>query len=73
MHCLTPDRELFGQTVLLEPGVNLRFGDTKRDHLLMTGSQSMPAVYVNAIEHQRDERSLHHRSQAAIPNGLKNT
>jgi gluconolactonase len=49
VHCYSPEGELLGKIHLPEPCSNLCFGGAKKNRLFMTASQSLYAVYVEAI------------------------
>lgn len=49
VHIFAPDGQRIGQILLPEICSNVCFGGTKRNRLFMTGSQSLYAVYVEAI------------------------
>ena len=49
VHIFAPDGERIGQILLPEICSNVCFGGTKRNRLFMTGSQSLYAVYTEAI------------------------
>jgi gluconolactonase len=49
VHCFAPDGTLIGKIHLPEICSNLCFGGAKKNRLFMTGSQSLYAVYVDAI------------------------
>ena len=49
VHIFAPDGERIGEILLPEICSNVCFGGTKRNRLFMTGSQSLYAVYVEAI------------------------
>jgi gluconolactonase len=49
VHCYAPDGVLIGQIHLPEACSNLCFGGLKKNRLFMTASQSLYAVYVEAI------------------------
>ena len=48
VHCIAPDGELIGKIHLPEMCSNLCFGGRRKNRLLITGSTSLYAVYVNA-------------------------
>ena len=49
VHCFAPDGDLIGKIHLPEPCANLCFGGAKKNRLFMTASQSVYALYVEAI------------------------
>ncbi|MBV7333209.1 SMP-30/gluconolactonase/LRE family protein [Chloroflexi bacterium TSY] len=49
VHCFAPDGDLIGKIHLPEICANLCFGGVKKNRLFMAGSQSMYAVYVEAL------------------------
>ncbi len=49
VHIFSPDGTRIGQILLPEICSNLCFGGAKRNHLFMTGSQSLYSVYTEAI------------------------
>ncbi len=49
VHCYAPDGTLLGQIHLPEACSNLCFGGAKKNRLFMTASQSLYALYVEAI------------------------
>jgi gluconolactonase len=49
VHCYAPDGTLIGQIHLPESCANLCFGGVKKNRLFMTASQSLYAVYVEAL------------------------
>jgi len=49
VHIFAPDGTRIGQILLPEICSNVCFGGTKRNRLFMTGSQSLYAVYTEAI------------------------
>ncbi|MBI3684033.1 MAG: SMP-30/gluconolactonase/LRE family protein [Acidobacteria bacterium] len=49
VHIFAPDGQRIGQILLPEICSNVCFGGTRRNRLFMTGSQSLYAVYVEAI------------------------
>jgi gluconolactonase len=49
VHCYAPDGTLIGRIHLPEPCANLCFGGRKKNRLFMTASQSVYALYVDAI------------------------
>jgi gluconolactonase len=49
VHIFSPEGERIGQIVLPEICSNVCFGGLKRNRLFMTGSQSLYAVYVDAV------------------------
>ena len=52
VHCYAPDGNLIGKIHLPEGCANLCFGGVKKNRLFMAASQSIYAVYVEAIGHQ---------------------
>lgn len=53
VHCFAPDGDLIGRIHLPEPCANLCFGGRRHNRLLMAGSQSIYALYVNTRGAQR--------------------
>jgi len=51
--CFAPDGDLIGKIHLPEPASNLCFGGVKKNRLFITASQSLYAVYVEALGAQR--------------------
>lgn len=49
VHCFAPDGELIGKIHLPEPCANICFGGVKKNRLFMAASQSVYAVYVEAV------------------------
>ena len=49
VHIFAPNGDRIGQIVLPEICSNLVFGGSKRNYLMMTGSQSLYAVYVETL------------------------
>ena len=52
MHCLPPDGELIGRTVLPEPCATLCIGGVKRNRLIIKTSQSLSSLHVEAVGSQ---------------------
>jgi gluconolactonase len=53
VYCFAPDGHLIGKIHLPEPASNLCFGGLKKNRLFMTASQSLYALYVEAIGAQQ--------------------
>ena len=49
VHCITPDGDLIGKIHLPEGCANLCFGGARKNRLFMMGSQSIYALYVEAL------------------------
>jgi len=53
VYCFAPDGALIGKILLPEVCANLCFGGLKKNRLFMTASQSIYAIYVDALGAQK--------------------